>query len=338
MSDPLRVAVVGAGAIAQVAHLPVLRRLPGVEVAAICDSDLGKAQALAARFDVKETFDDIEEVLKYAHPDAVAICTPNHLHEIHVVSALAAGAHVLCERPLALTLGGVERVLQASERYGKRVMVGMNHRFRSDVQALRAFLSRGDLGQLQAIRAGWHTFKPSRQMVPWRLRRQEAGGGAFLDLGLPLLDLALWLAGWPTPKRVAAYAPGRAAGGAGAVEDMAVALVVCDTGVALSIDVSWRHMGEAERFWFDLVGTKGSASVQPFRVFKEAHGNVTDVTPTGASGRESPFVQSYRAEWTYFLAVIRGEVNAPPPRDQLALHRALDAVYRSVDEGRDVLL
>ena len=74
------------------------------------------------------------------------------------------------------------------------------------------------------------------------------------------------------------------------------------------------------------------------RVFKELHGSVTDMTPRGATGRETPFAQSYRAEWTYFLAVIRGDVNAPPPRDQLALHRVLDAVYRSADEGRDVLL
>lgn len=335
MTEPLRVAVIGAGAIAQVAHLPALRRLPGVEVAAICDNDLSKAQALAARFDVRETFDDIEEVLKYAHADAVAICTPNHLHEIHILSALAAGAHVLCERPLALTLAGVERVLQASEKYGKRVMVGMNHRFRSDVQAVRGFLAGGDIGLLQAIRTGWYTFRPSRQMIGWRLRRQEAGGGAFLDLGLQLLDLGLWLAGWPAAKRVSAHAMGSSKD---AVEDMATALIVCENDVSILIDVSWHHMGEAERFWFDLAGTKGSASVQPLRVFKEAHGTVNDVTPHGASGRETPFTQSYRAEWTYFLAVIKGDVNAPPPRDQLAVHRVLDAVYRSADEGRDVLL
>jgi predicted dehydrogenase len=334
MNDPVRVAVVGAGAIAQVAHLPALRRLPGVEVAAICDNDLGKAQALAVRFDVKETFDDIEEVLKYAHPDAVAICTPNHLHEIHVVSALAAGAHVLCERPLALTLAGIERVLGASERYGKRVMVGMNYRFRSDVQAVRGFLASGEIGALQVIRSGWHIFQPSRQMVGWRLRRQEAGGGAFLDLGLQLLDLGLWLAGWPTPQRVAAHTTALAKD---TVEDMATALVVCTNGVSLSLDVSWRHMGDAERFWLDLVGTKGSASVQPLRVFRDVHGTATDVTPTGASGRETQFAQSYRAEWTYFLAVLRGQVNAPPPRDQLALHRVLEAVYRSASEGRDVV-
>jgi predicted dehydrogenase len=335
MSEPTRVAVIGAGAIAQVAHLPALRRLPGVEIVAICDADLGKAQALAARFAVPETFDDIEDVLAYAHPHAVAVCTPNHLHEIHVVLALAAGAHVLCERPLALSVAGVERVLQASEKYGKRVMVGMNHRFRSDVQAVRGFLAGGDLGALQAIRSGWHMFRPSRQMAAWRLRRQEAGGGAFLDLGLQLLDLGLWLAGWPAARRVTAHA---AAHAPDAVEDMATALIVCENGVSLAIDVSWRHLGEAERFWFDLVGTKGSASVQPLRVFKEVHGTVTDLTPTGASGRETPFAQSYRAEWTYFLAVIRGDVNAPPPRDQLALHRVLEAVYRSADEGREVVL
>src|SRR3989449_9035347 len=92
VNDPIRVGVIGAGGIAQVAHLPVLRRLPGVEVAAICDNDLGKAQALAARFEVKDTYDDIEEVLRYGHVDVVVIRTPNHLHEIPATSALAARA------------------------------------------------------------------------------------------------------------------------------------------------------------------------------------------------------------------------------------------------------
>ena len=335
MSDPIRVGVLGAGVIAQVAHLPVLRRLPGVEVVAICDNDVGKAQALAARFEVKDTYDDIEEVLRYANVDVVVICTPNHLHEVHVTSALAAGVHVLCERPLALTVAGVERALAASDRYGKRVMVGMNHRFRSDVQAVRGFLAGGDLGSLQAVRGGWYTFQPSRQLVGWRLRSEQAGGGAALDLGLPLVDLGMWLAGWPAPKRISAHLTRPAQD---AVEDMGSALIVCENGVSLTIDVSWRHLGEGERFWFDIVGAKGSATIQPLRIFKEQHGAAVDVTPTGATGRETQFIQSYRAEWMYFLAVIKGDVNAPPPRDQLALQRVLDAIYRSADQGHDVLL
>jgi predicted dehydrogenase len=240
-----------------------------------------------------------------------------------VVAALSAGLHVLCERPLSLSSQGVENVLKAGERYGKRVLVGMNHRFRSDVQVVRGFLAGGEIGTLDAVRAGWYTFQPSRQMIPWRLRRQEAGGGALLDLGLPLLDLGL------------CHAVRRSADG---VEDMGAALVVCENGVSISVDVSWRHMGEGERFWFDLVGKNGSATINPLRVFKEVHGTPTDVTPTGASGRETQFTQSYRAEWTYFLAVVRGDVNAPPPKDQIAVQRVLEALYRSAEEGRDVVL
>src|SRR5260370_31126443 len=117
-------------------------------------------------------------------------------------------------------------------------------------------------------------------MIGWRLRRQEAGGGAFLDLGLQLLDLGLWLAGWPAPKRVSAHTMRSSKD---AVEDMATALVVCENGVSLSIDGSWRYMGEAERFLFGLAGTQGAATVQPLRGFKEAHGTRNDVAPPGQS-------------------------------------------------------
>lgn len=337
MTDPVRVAVVGAGSIAQVAHLPVLRKIAGVEIVALCDNDLPKAQALGARFDVREAYDDIEEVLKYVRPDAVVICTPNHLHEIHVAAALSAGVHVLCERPLSLSYEGAERVLKAAERYGKRVMVAMNHRFRTDVQAVRGFLAGGELGSIDMVRGGWFTFQPTatRQQLGWRLRRAEAGGGAMLDLGLPLIDLGLWLAGWPIPKRITAHLVGA---GRETVEEMGMALIVCENGLSIGVAVSWRHLGRGERFWFEMVGKKGTADISPLRVYKEVHGVPTDVTPTGASGRETPFIQSYRAEWTYFLAVIKGEVNAPPPKDQLTLHRVLEAVYRSSDEGHDVLL
>jgi predicted dehydrogenase len=170
-------------------------------------------------------------------------------------------------------------------------------------------------------------------MPAWRLRPQQAGGGVFLDLGVPLLDLGLWLSGWVMPTRVSAALSRH---GADRVEEMGSVIVTCENGLLFSIDVSWRHLAEGERFWFDLVCTKGSAAIQPLRILKEAHGTPTDVTPTGASGRETLFAQSYRAEWTYFLAVIRGQVNAPPPKDQLLLQRVVDAVYRSAAEGRDV--
>jgi predicted dehydrogenase len=332
----IRVGIVGAGAIAQIAHLPVLRKIRGVQVVGICDNDGPKARALAARFEMGAAYDDIEELLALARVDAVVICTPNHLHEAHTISALAAGVHVLVERPLALTSSGAARVLKAAERYKRTLLVAMNNRFRADVQAVQGFLKGGELGQLSTIRCGWQVFRQVQHALGWRSRRAESGGGVMMDLGLPMLDLALWIAGTPAVERVSAYLD-RGPGGK-LVDEIGAAHLFCDGGLSVFCDVSWRHVGEGERTWLDVQGARGSASISPLRVFKELHGVPADVTPTGAAGRENPFSASYRSEWAYFLAAIRGEVQADPPDDQLQLHKVLEAVYRSADEQRDVKL
>lgn len=332
MTRGVRIGVVGAGAIAQVAHLGALSRQPDVEIVGICDIDAAKARSLAARLQIADVYDDIEDLLQYAAPEAVVICTPNHLHEIHVMTALEAGAHVLCERPLALSVEGVERVQAARERAGRTVLVGMNMRFRSDVQAVRQFLAGGEFGTVHGIRGGWYVYHAAA--VPsWRRRRAESGGGAMLDLGLPVVDLALWLAGCPGVERVAAaFAHSEPDG----VEQSGCALLRCDTGLSIFVDVSWRHVGPKEKFWFDLLGDQGSASLVPFAVHKEIHGSPMNVTPTGAAGREDVVTASYRAEWAHFLAAVRGDVPTPELEDQVALHRTMEAINRSALEGRDV--
>jgi predicted dehydrogenase len=332
----IRVGIVGAGAIAQIAHLPVLRKLKGVQVVGICDNDGPKARALAARFETGTAYDDIEDLLQLGKVDALVICTPSHLHEAHAISALAAGAHVLVERPLALTAAGAARVLKAAERYKRSLLVAMNNRFRADVQAVYGFLKGGELGELSTIRCGWQVFRTVHHALGWRSRRAESGGGVMMDLGLPMLDLALWIAGTPAVERVSAYLD-RGSGGK-QVDEIGAAHLFCEGGLSVFCDVSWRHVGEGERTWLDVQGAKGSASISPLRVFKEMHGSPVDVTPTGAAGRENPFSASYRSEWAYFLAAVRGEVQVEPPEDQLHLHRVLEAIYRSAAEQRDVKL
>lgn len=337
MGDVTRVGVIGAGAIAQVAHLPVLASLKTVDVVGLCDNDTAKAGALAGRFGIRDVFDDIEDLLQYSKPQAIVVCTPNHLHEIHVLTALSRGIHVLCERPLALSVAGVEQIRAMRQKTGAALVVGMNHRFRADIQAVRAFVNGGELGTLHDIRAGWYMFRPTRApAMGWRERRVESGGGAMLDIGLPLIDLGLWLAGYPVPRTVTASFSRDVPGAA--VEDAGVALLSCDGGVSILIDVSWHFVGDSERFWVDLLGSKGSASAAPLQVFKEVHGTPMNVTPTGASGRENAFTASYRAEWAHFLAVAAGTVERSTLQDQLILHRVVDAVYRSAAEGRSVTL
>jgi predicted dehydrogenase len=335
-NERLRIGVVGGGAITQVAHLPVLKKMRGVEVQAICDTDMPKARALADRFGVHDAYDDIEDLLRYAALDAVVICSPTHLHESHIQAALSAQLHVLVEKPVAMSATGVQRILRAVEKTDRIVMVGMNHRYRPDVQIVRSFVQSGELGTIESIRGSWHVFRPGRTQLGWRQRKDQSGGGAMLDLGLSILDLGLWLGGSSPPSRVSASLD--PIGKDRSVEQSGSAFVVCENGTSIFVDVTWRHLGEGERFGVGIRGSKGTAGINPLNVWKELHGVAVDVSPTGSVGRENAFTASYRAEWAHFQAAIAGEAKIPSLQEHLTLHKVVDAIYRSAFDGRDVTL
>ena len=334
VNESIRIGVVGAGAIAQLTHLPVLTKMRGVQLVAVCDNDRPKARALADRFSVPDVCTDIEDLLATDGLQAIVIATPNHLHEPHALSAIAAGVDVLVERPLSLTAKGAERIVNAASRAGRKVLVANNHRFRSDVQALAGFLRGGELGKMTGIRAGAYHHKRSEQ--GWRMRRVESGGGAFFDYGLPLLDLALWLSDYPDPERVVAHMDRGT--GKNAVEEAMLVQVTCASGISFNFDVNGTYVGEEERWWFETISARGSTRLAPLRVVKELHGRPTDVSPRGAAARESAFIQSYRAELAHFAAVIAGDAEYEAPTDQVLLHRIVEAIYRSADEGREIRL
>lgn len=333
-TGPIRFGVLGLGAIAQTAHLPVLSKMRGVQIGALCDNDVAKARGIAQRFGVRDWCRDIEELLEIEGLDAVVICSPNHAHEVHVLSALKAGLHVLCERPLALNTRGVERIVAAAEKADRLVMVANNHRFRHDAQTLDAFLRGGELGKVSAVRVG--SYRRRGPSAPWRLRRQEAGGGAFLELGLPLLDLAGWLTDFPRIVRVSASM--ERGKGASAVEDSAMVMIECQGGFTVTIDVRWNYVGEEDRWWFEVIGTQGSARLSPLRITKELHGAAVDVSPSGAAQRDTVTIQSYRSELAHFVAVLRGETTLEQPKDQVRVYKLLDLIYKAAEEAKEIRL
>jgi predicted dehydrogenase len=334
MRPDVRIAIVGTGAIAQTAHLPVLRKMRGVNLVALCDIDRAKARALADRFEIPDVYVDLEELFSEGLPDAIIISTPSLLHQPYVLEAIAAGVDVLCERPLALTTRGVQTILDAASSSKRKVVVANNHRFRSDVQALDRFLRGGELGTLTGFRAG--AYQQHGTVTGWRLNRAESGGGALFDLGLSLVDLALWLADYPPPQRVWAHV--NRPRGPNSVEEAALLTLECANGMACTFDLSWSYVGDNERWWFESISSRGSARLAPLRVVKEINGKPIDVSPMGAAARESTFIQSYRAELAHFVAVLRDESAYDPPVDQVTLHRILEAAYRSADEKCEVKL
>jgi predicted dehydrogenase len=155
-----------------------------------------------------------------------------------------------------------------------------------------------------------------------------------LDLGLTLLDLCFWLAGNPVPARVSASLtkPPRDRG----VEQSGSAMVVCENGCSIFVDVTWRHIGEGERFGAGLRGSRGTAGINPLHVWKEIHGVPHDVSPTGAGSRDSAFTASFRAPWAHFLAAIAGAAKPAPLGEAVQVLKVIEAIYRSAEDGHDV--
>lgn len=334
MGERLRLGIVGAGAITQVGHLPALKRLKEIEVVGLCDNDRPKARALADRFGIPDVFDDIGELVETDALDALLICTPNHLHESHVLAALAAGLHVFVERPMALTVAGSNRIIKAAAKKQRVVMVGANHRYRPDVQMIRSFVQSGELGDLESIRAWWFLAREGRTSLGWRQKREQAGGGAMLDLGLGLLDLSLWMAGFPKVTRVTAVLPDKTTKG---VEPSGTAMVALEGGSAIHLDTSWRFVGPGERFGIALRSSAGSARIAPLAIWKNFHGVTQDVAPSGAHSRETPFALGVRAQWAHFVACVRGAAPAPDLAEQITTLEVLEAIYASAESGRDVV-
>ncbi|MDQ3555265.1 MAG: Gfo/Idh/MocA family oxidoreductase, partial [Gemmatimonadota bacterium] len=310
----------------------ILSRMEGVEVTLLHDSDAAKARTLAERFRVPRVARSADEVWRDDEVDGVVIATPSFLHEEHARAALAAGKYVLCEKPLALSAAGAARVL-AEDGADGRLIVAMNQRFRPDARALRELLLAGALGEIFTLSAGWLSRSVSRDPRSWRQRKESAGGGAFMDLGVQMLDLALWLLEVPEPRRVSAQmhrAPGTD------VEDAAALMVRLAGERWINLEVAWSFRPEQDRHFLHLMGEGGSASLDPLSVFRDTPAGPVDATPRVAPSRENPFTASYRQELEHFVETVRGERAAAAPTEQATLMRLVEGTYRSAEEGTEI--
>jgi predicted dehydrogenase len=330
----VRCAVLGTGAIAQVAHLPILSRLRGVTLAGVFDADVTKARTLADRLGVARVYRSAEEVWEDSSLDAVVIATPSHLHEQQVRAGLEAGKYVFCEKPLAVTSDDARKVL-ATPGADRRLMVGMNQRFRPDATALKAFISGGELGAVRYLRAGWLNRRVGPSRRTWRHRLAGAGGGALMDLGIQLLDLCLWMLDYPEPRRLVAQMhrnPGSE------VEDSAIVFLDLEGNRVINLEVTWDLVSDRDRQYLHVQGSSGSGSFPPLRVLKELESGVADVSPDAVPGRENLFTASYREELTAFTRAVRGEGRLSLPSEHVTLLRLVEAAYASAERQAEVRL
>jgi predicted dehydrogenase len=330
-----RFAVIGTGAISQVVHVPILAERSDVDLAVVADLDLLKARSVAERFGIEEATGP-DAVFSRPDLDGVIVCTPNHLHEELAIAALESGKHVFVERPMSPTPEGVERVLAAARSSGKLLVASQPQRFRPEVAALRAFVAGGELGSIYAVRGSWLTRRVPVMRATWRQSRELAGGGALMDLGVPSLDLCMWLVGYPRITRVSCVM----ARGDFEVEDAATVMALSEDGIAFTLEVSSRYFAGEDRFYARVMGAEGSGSLPPLEVYKQLGGRPLEVTPRQPRprGGENPYTNAYRRQLDQFVRAVSNQAEVPLPEEQAALMGLIQAAYRAAETGGEVTL
>lgn len=334
MADKTRIAIVGAGHVAQVAHIPAFRANPDVELVAVVDEDPVKARRIKEQAGFKVWYEDFSEMLKKADVDAVDICTPNYLHAPMAIAALRSGRDVMCEKPIARNATEAQKMVDTAEEHGRILMVAMNNRFREDAQMMQKFITGSELGDVYVVKAGWLRRATDWKDRSWFTERGKAGGGALLDLGAPLLDLAIWISGVKKTTGVSCSVFGKK--GKDTVEDSACALVRFAGGACLMLEVNWNLRDPRDVVYLQVYGSKGAGVLTPLQLHKSLQGVLVNVTP--ALGKQKNFYKdSYQAEIDHFIQCVRKQ-RSPlvSGKEAVAVMRIVDAMYESASSGHEV--
>lgn len=192
----IRVAVIGCGSISKYRHIPEYAANPNVQLVAFVDPVIERAEQYAEQHGGK-AFADYETMLAEVKPDAVSVCTPNALHAEMSIKAANAGAHVLVEKPMAVTDEEAAAMIEAAGKNNVKLMVGQNQRFMPPHIKAKQILESGVLGKVLTFRTSFGHPGPDAWSIDgassWFFRKPEAIMGAMGDLGVHKSDLIRWM-------------------------------------------------------------------------------------------------------------------------------------------------
>ena len=271
---PLQAAIAGTGFIG-VVHARSAR-LAGARLVGVAASSPESARAAAAELGADRAFDSADELVRAPDVDVVHICTPNHLHLSLAEAALAAGKHVICEKPLALDAGGAQRLVDAAADSGLHAGVPFVYRYYPTVREARERVGSGQAGALRLLHG---TYLQDWLLRPdddnWRVDERLGGASrAFADIGSHWCDLAEFVSGHritrvsarmltAVPERVGAagrkaFSPDRGEGEARPVttEDAVVVQFETDAGAIGAVVISQISAGRKNRLWIELDGAE----------------------------------------------------------------------------------
>ena len=332
--EKTKIGVIGLGSVAQLIHLPNLIKLNSVELTSVAEVNKSRLAVIADKFNIKEKYTDYNELLTKSDAEAVVIATPTGTHKEIAMAALKAKKDVLVEKPLARSLAEAKPIVESAKRNKKKLMVGLNLRYRPDAMILKSLINSNEIGELIYIKANWVRRQSSREK--WFTKKAESGGGVIIDLGILLLDLALWLLDYPAVQTVSAQSFNT---NTKAVEDTSISFIRCKKSSLISLETSWSLLLDKDQFNITVYGSKGSASINPFRVFKKLEDRVIELSPPKEENPVTLFQKSYYNELKSFIAAVRGISPLMSSGEEgLIRMKIVEAMYKSAAQKAEIKL
>jgi UDP-N-acetyl-2-amino-2-deoxyglucuronate dehydrogenase len=340
-SQSFRVALVGCGRISE-NHFSAIAKLDGLSISGVCDVVEQRAKEAGTKLGVP-WFTSYEAMLREAPCEIVTVATPSGLHPAHGILAARAGKHIVCEKPIAITLASADELVHACDDAGVKLFVVKQNRLNPPVQLLKRAMDKGRFGKVYLANTTVRWTRPQSyyDQAPWR-GTWEFDGGAFMNQASHYVDLMQWLVG-PVESVIAKTATLARKIEA---EDTGVAVLRFRSGALGTIEVTMLTYPKNLEGSITILGEKGTAKIGGTAVNKVEKWEFADSDPddalvesSNATNPASVYGSGHEGYYRNVLGVLRGE--AIPDTDGRGGRKSLElilGIYQSARTGREVPL
>ena len=326
----VRWGIIGLGRIADTEIAPAITTSPHGELLGVVSRDPGRADAFAARHGAARALTSFGDLLADPGVDAVYIATPNGLHAGQVMEAAAAGKHVMCDKPLALSVADARRAVAVCDEAGVGLGITFQTRFHDHFNRFREAVQDGSLGEIRVVQV---EMSPGRTLLKgWRTDPALAGLGALNNLGVHAFDLISWLLGAGVTEVTAL------AGHEGGLEPETLALVLLRYGTGALAYVNVNQSVAFPRADITVYGTKGRV-VGRSVTRMNMEGTLSILTEAGETTIETASYHAYRgAVMAFEDAVTAGRGPSPSGLDGVRSVELTSAIAESLRDGRTIAM
>ena len=346
----LRLAMIGCGGISET-HLRVLEKFPDVVVVAGVDTNPERLKLMEEKYAIKALYSDWKKMLKEVRPDAVNICTPNGVHAPPAIDAAEAGCHVIVEKPMAMTPDECKKMIDASQKAGKKLSVGFQYRYHPNTQFLIRARDDQRFGKVMFVKCQ----ALRRRGIPnWGVFGQKdlQGGGPMIDIGVHVIEMAHFVMGSPKPVAAAGntwtYLGNKQSDVTSmwpnwdhktyTVEDLAIGQIRFENGAVMHIEAMFAGHVEKDIWNFSLVGDKGGCQWDPPCLYTDRAGTMVNESPAYLS-HQTDFPSLFTSKLRNWVdGCLRDTPLTAPGEAGLAVQKILDGVYRAAEAGKEVAI